>query len=252
MPLCSQSERVSRCLRVVVDSDQQFGELQGPLCTGSSLPRLLESYGEVVVSVGGHLLLCVCSSLGTHGPTMDSDDDNSSGGASSLSRSSVELSPHPEEENIAPHGNISNANSGKSRITATLDAVSNVGKVNGVAVPTTPRKNQAAAGSPSRKRRLGSPTASISFDGAHATPPSAIGGGLMPSPEKKKQKKLEIPSSSQTTGPSGSQKLKGKKKEGQGEGWEEVLERLGATACKLLVLTCHHSHTDKPVLMCSR
>ncbi|KAK9894003.1 putative delta DNA polymerase [Cystobasidium minutum MCA 4210] len=161
---------------------------------------------------------------------MDSDDDNSSGGASSLSRSSVELSPHPEEENIAPHGNISNANSGKSRITATLDAVSNVGKVNGVAVPTTPRKNQAAAGSPSRKRRLGSPTASISFDGAHATPPSAIGGGLMPSPEKKKQKKLEIPSSSQTTGPSGSQKLKGKKKEGQGEGWEEVLERLGATA----------------------
>lgn len=160
---------------------------------------------------------------------MDSDDDNSSGGASSVSRSSVELSPHPEEENIAPHGSISNANSGKSRITATLDAVSNVGKVNGV--PTTPK----TPGSASKRRRLGSPTASISFDGAHATPPSAIGGGLMPSPGKKKQKKLELPSSSQSA-PSASLKAKGKKKEGQGEGWEEVLERLGATACKLLQL----------------
>lgn len=158
---------------------------------------------------------------------MDSDDDFSSGGASSVSRSSVELSPHPEEENIAPHGSISNANSGKSRITATLDAVSNANKENRVnGIPSTPK---AAPGSASKRRRLGSPTASISFDGAHATPPSAIGGGLMPSPEKKKTK-LDIPSSSQSV-PSASIKAKGKKKEGQGEGWEEVLERLGATAC---------------------
>lgn len=158
---------------------------------------------------------------------MDSDDDYSSGGASSVSRASVELSPHPEEENIAPHGNISNANSGKSRITATLDAVSNVGKENIVnGVPATPKQ----PGSAGKRRRLGSPTASISFDGAHATPPSAIGGGLMPSPEKKKTK-LEIPSSSQI-GPAASIKAKGKKKEGQGEGWEAVLERLGATACR--------------------
>lgn len=159
---------------------------------------------------------------------MDSDDDFSSGGASSASRSaSLELSPHPEEENIAPHGNISNANSGKGRVTSTLDAVATGNKANIInGAPATPKQ----PGSAGKRRRLGSPTASISFDGAHATPPSAIGGGLMPSPEKKKAK-LQIPASSQT-GPAASIKAKGKKKEGQGEGWEAVLERLGATACK--------------------
>lgn len=163
---------------------------------------------------------------------MDSDDDFSSGsGASSLSQTSLELSPHPEEENIAPHGSISNANSGKARITAHVDAVNNADKENHPnGVLATPKKQ----GSATKRRRLGSPTASISFDGAHATPPSAIGGGLMPSPEKKKAKKIELPSSSQQAGPSGSIKAKGKKKDtGSGESWEEVLERLGNVACKL-------------------
>jgi hypothetical protein len=166
---------------------------------------------------------------------MDSDDDYSSGGASSgPSRSSVELSPHPEEENIAPHGSISNANSGKSRITAQLDAVSNANSpdkenLRNGGVPATPKQ----PASVTKRRRIGSPTASISFDGAHATPPSAIGGGLMPSPEKKKTK-LDIPSSSSQIAPAAAAviKAKGKNKAtGQGEGWEEVLERLGATAC---------------------
>ena len=154
-----------------------------------------------------------------------SDDDSSGGG--SPSSASLALSPHPEEENIAPLGNINASNSKPNG----ADSVSR--KHNGE--PMSP------LGSALKRRRLASPTASISYDGAHATPPSAIGGGLMPSPSKKKNE--DIPSSplkapalasSQTS--TTAAKGKGKKKDtGAGEAWEEVLERLGSTACLCLL-----------------
>lgn len=155
---------------------------------------------------------------------MSSGDESSPGGSPS-SAASLALSPHPEEENIAPPGNINASNSKPNG----ADGVSvNGRKHNGA--PMSP------LGSALKRRRLASPTASISYDGAHATPPSAIGGGLMPSPSNKKNK--EIPSSplkapalapSQTS--TAVTKGKGKKKDtGAGEAWEEVLERLGSTA----------------------
>ena len=153
---------------------------------------------------------------------MDSDDDYSSGANSRVSSpESLALSPHPEEENVAPPGSISSLNR-----TAELKN-------------RPPGLSTASA----KRRRLASPTASISCDGAHATPPSAIGGGLMPSSpiktqQKKDKERLEldllpktIVSSSQVLA---GIKSKGKKKDtGQGESWEEVLERLGSTACRL-------------------
>lgn len=136
---------------------------------------------------------------------MDSDDDYSSGGASSSTGSpALALSPNPEEENLAP-------DAGMKRTNGTVE--------------TTPVKNKDAVpfSSPlksAKRRRLASPTASISFDGAHAAPPSAIGGGLMPSSSQ-----VSGPTSSQTVRPKG----KGKAKDaGRGGDWEEVLERLGS------------------------
>lgn len=157
-----------------------------------------------------------------------SSDESSAGG--SPSSASLALSPHPEEENIAPVGNINASNSKPNGVNGTA---LNGRKHDGM--PMSP------LGSAAKRRRLASPTASISYDGAHATPPSAIGGGLMPSPSKKKNKdvlssplKAPVPASSQT---SAAAKGKGKKKDtGAGEAWEEVLERLGSTAstrCKL-------------------
>jgi hypothetical protein len=152
------------------------------------------------------------------------DSDYSSGGNSGPSSpSSLALSPHPEEENLAPKsldlGSSANlANEGQNQ------------QAN--ALPGTPSRSAA------KRRKLGSPGPSISFDGAHATPPSAIGGGLMPSsPIKSAQKKDKdiLPASSQ---PTKAPNFKGKKKDdGKGGGWEEVLERLGATEGALDSLT---------------
>ena len=151
-----------------------------------------------------------------------SDDDYSSN--SSISRASsvasLALSPHPEEENIAPQGKISNANAG-------LDAIKSNGirkQGNENAIPRTP------LGSATKRRRLGSPSASISVDGAHATPPSAIGGGLMPSSPVKKQ--INGHSSTKpavAAAVAAKQKPGAKKDAAKGEGWEEVLQRLGTT-----------------------
>ena len=162
---------------------------------------------------------------------MDSDDDYSSGGNSGASSpESLALSPHSQEENLAPPGSISSVN-----------------RVDGIGKDRTLGLSSGSV----KRRRLASPTASISFDGAHATPPSAIGGGLMPSsPIKAQQKKdkdkldLEILPSSQLL--TSSQiaaapglKSKGKKKDtGQGESWEDVLERLGSTACEITHKLC--------------
>lgn len=171
---------------------------------------------------------------------MDSDDDFSSGGGnspSSVSDGDLALSPHPEEVNLTEQGG---AGAGKENAHPASSASG---------VPGTP-----GGGGAKKRRRLGSPGASISFDGAHATPPSAIGGGLMPSPsklaklrelsaapssplkaqkrEQQEQEQEQEPNSSQiSTGSAITVKSKGKKKDtGAGEAWEEVLERLGATA----------------------
>ena len=165
-----------------------------------------------------------CRSIASQHSEMSSDE--SSGGAGSPSSASLALSPHPEEENIAPQGNINASNSKPNG----ADGLSSVGRKHNGA-PMSP------LGSAMKRRRLASPTASISYDGAHATPPSAIGGGLMPSPSKRKIRdapssplKAPILASSQT---SAAAKGKGKKKDtGAGEAWEEVLERLGSTASK--------------------
>lgn len=195
---------------------------------------------------------------------MDSEDDSSSsGGGMSRSTSSpdIALSPHPEEENLAPPGKISNANStlkdgqGSSKGTGGGGSSSTIARTAPSQPFASPVTNSA------KRRRLASPTASITYDGAHATPPSAIGGGLAPSSPTKpsddsrpssrpKESNLDVVQGPPSSAPSAKTAYglgKGKKKDtGQGEGWEEVLERLGNTAGRLSE-ECHSLVLSDPL-----